>query len=94
MRAGIRTVIIPAENEADLEEIDKVVRQTLNFITTDNIDGILEVALDFSGAGSSEFGALIPVLNDKAPGGDELDSEASILKNKNGRSGDRTSIKH
>jgi len=48
LRAGIKTVLIPAENEADLDEIDQVVRQDLNFITTDNIDDILDVALDFS----------------------------------------------
>ena len=49
LRAGIKTVIIPAENEADLEEIDQTVRRALNFITTDHIDNILDVALDFSG---------------------------------------------
>ena len=48
MRAGVKTVIIPADNEPDLEEIDKTVRRTLNFITTDNIDGILDVVLDFA----------------------------------------------
>ena len=48
MRAGIKTVIIPSENEPDLDEIDQTARQALNFITTDNIDGILSVALDFT----------------------------------------------
>ena len=48
MRAGVKTVIIPNENEPDLEEIDKTVRQTLNFITTDHIDTILDIALDFT----------------------------------------------
>ena len=48
MRAGVKTVIIPADNEPDLEEIDQTVRQSLNFVTTDNIDSILNVVLDFS----------------------------------------------
>jgi len=48
LRAGIKTVIIPAENEPDLDEIDQIVRRDLNFITTDNIDDILNIALDFS----------------------------------------------
>ena len=48
MRAGVKTVIIPLENEPDLEEIDQTVRDTLNFITADHIDSILDVALDFS----------------------------------------------
>ena len=48
MRAGVKTVIIPAENEPDLEEIDQTVRAALNFITADNVDGILDIALDFT----------------------------------------------
>ena len=55
MRAGVKTVIIPADNEPDLEEIDKTVRRTLNFITTDNIDGILDVAIDFSSVRDKEI---------------------------------------
>ena len=48
LRAGVKTVLIPAENEPDLDEIDQSVRQRLNFITTDNIDDILNVAIDFT----------------------------------------------
>ncbi|MBE6949360.1 MAG: endopeptidase La [Ruminococcaceae bacterium] len=48
MRAGIRTVIIPAENLADLEEIDQTVRRALNFVSADMLDGILDTALAFS----------------------------------------------
>ena len=48
MRAGVKTVIIPAENEPDLDEIDQTVRAALNFITTDNIDEVLDVVIDFS----------------------------------------------
>jgi len=46
LRTGIKTVIIPAENEKDLEEIDQTVRAALNFITTDHIDKVLGVALN------------------------------------------------
>lgn len=45
MRTGVRTVIIPADNEKDLEEIDPDVRKALNFVTTDHVDHILDVAL-------------------------------------------------
>ena len=48
LRAGVKTVIIPADNEPDLDEIDQTVRSALNFITTDCIDDILNVALEFS----------------------------------------------
>lgn len=45
LRAGIETVIIPAENEKDLEEIDPMVRAALNFVSADHIDHILDIAL-------------------------------------------------
>ena len=45
LRAGIHTVIIPAENEPDLAEIDQTVRAALNFITASRVDAVLEAAL-------------------------------------------------
>jgi ATP-dependent Lon protease len=49
-RAGVRTVIIPADNEPDLEEIDQTVRRALNFVTAEHVDSVLNVALDFASA--------------------------------------------
>jgi len=46
LRHGIRTVIIPAENERDLEEIDQTVRKQLNFISAQTVDTVLNVALN------------------------------------------------
>ena len=46
LRHGIRTVIIPAENERDLEEIDQTVRKQLNFITACTVDTVLDTALN------------------------------------------------
>lgn len=45
LRAGVHTVIIPAGNERDLEEIDQSVRNALQFITADHVDKILDAAL-------------------------------------------------
>lgn len=45
LRAGVHTVIIPADNEPDLEEIDPTVRAALNFITVSRADAVLEAAL-------------------------------------------------
>ena len=45
LRAGIHTVIIPTENEKDLNEIDPAVRSALNFISTDHVDRILDTVL-------------------------------------------------
>ncbi|HAL88498.1 MAG TPA: endopeptidase La, partial [Clostridiales bacterium] len=46
LRHGIRTVIIPADNERDLEEIDQTVRRQLNFITARTVDTVLDAALN------------------------------------------------
>ena len=45
LRIGIHKVIIPQENEKDLEEIDQNVRQALSFIATDHVDKVLGAAL-------------------------------------------------
>ena len=45
LRHGIRTVIIPKDNERDLAEIDQTVRRALNFITAETVDTVLDAAL-------------------------------------------------
>ena len=57
LRHGVRTVIIPAENEKDLEEIDQTVRQALQFITVSTADRVLEAALLPAGAPEPETAA-------------------------------------
>ena len=44
-RNGIRTVIIPADNGKDLEEIDQTVRKALHFILVERADQVLDAAL-------------------------------------------------
>jgi len=46
LRHGISTVIIPKDNERDLEEIDQTVRKSLNFITAQTVDTVLNAALN------------------------------------------------
>ncbi len=45
LRRGIHTVIIPADNLRDLEQIDQTVRKALNFVVANHIDTVLETAL-------------------------------------------------
>lgn len=45
LRHGIHTVIIPKDNERDLEEIDQCVRRQLNFVTASTVDTVLDTAL-------------------------------------------------
>ena len=46
LRHGVRTVIIPKDNERDLEEIDPIVRKQLNFISASTVDTVLDAALN------------------------------------------------
>ena len=45
LRAGVSTVIIPADNEPDLTDIDQTVRSRLQFVPTDHVDKILDLVL-------------------------------------------------
>lgn len=44
-KAGIKTVIIPGSNQADLEEVDDIVKKNINFIPVKNIEAVLDNAL-------------------------------------------------
>jgi ATP-dependent Lon protease len=44
-RAGIRTVILPARNRRDLEDIPESARKRLEFVWADTIEDVLAVAL-------------------------------------------------
>ena len=45
LRNGIKTVIIPAENGRDLDEIDQTVRKALRFVLVDQAEQVLAEAL-------------------------------------------------
>lgn len=44
-RAGLDTVILPAANEVDLEDLPENVRETMKFIPVETVDEVLETAL-------------------------------------------------
>jgi len=44
-RAGVKTVIIPADNEPDLAEIEKIVYDNTEFVICSKMDKVLETAL-------------------------------------------------
>jgi len=46
-RAGIKTIIIPKDNKADLAEVDKVVLDHITFVPADNMDMIFKTAIIF-----------------------------------------------
>ena len=45
LRAGLHTVIIPQENEKDLEDIDQSVRRRLRFVPVETVDAVFAEAL-------------------------------------------------
>jgi len=47
-RAGIKTVVIPKDNESDLQDIEPVVRESLNFVPVSNMNAVMETAIDFT----------------------------------------------
>ena len=44
-RAGIETIIIPKENEKDINKIPDVVKNKLNIIAVDHVDEVLNKAI-------------------------------------------------
>ena len=45
VRAGIKEFILPAENEADLEDLPEVVRETLTIHLVEDLDRVIDLAL-------------------------------------------------
>ena len=77
-RNGIKTVIIPADNGKDLEEIDQTVRGALRFVLVERAEQVLEQALLTVPAakeksagdktpGPEESGPVIPTMGQNAP---------------------------
>ena len=68
LRHGIETVIIPADNERDLAEIDQMVRSKLNFVIARHVDTVLETALNPAVVSSPDILTHIPEeMKNKAP---------------------------
>ena len=64
LRNGIETVIIPWENEKDLEEIDQTVRRKLRFVPVSRVEDVFAEALvheDKKAVAEKEEMPLLPV---------------------------------
>ena len=48
-RAGITTIILPKDNEADMEDIPEEVRKSLTFHTVSTLDEVFAIALEPEG---------------------------------------------
>ena len=47
-RAGIKTIVIPKDNESDLQDIEPIVRENVAFVLAEHMDTVMETAIDFS----------------------------------------------
>ncbi|HEY7894099.1 MAG TPA: endopeptidase La [Gemmatimonadaceae bacterium] len=52
-RAGITTIVLPKDNEADIEDIPEEVRKTLSFHPVTTLDEVFAIALAPNGAGAT-----------------------------------------
>ncbi len=52
-RAGLKRVILPAENEVDLEDLPSETRKELDLVLVDSIEQVFDVAFDGSGSGAA-----------------------------------------
>ena len=76
LRNGIGTVIIPKDNERDLEEIDQTVRAALKFIPVSTVDEVFAAALCVESVGvQEEKMAAIPAF---APVSRENSNDAAL----------------
>jgi len=64
-RAGITTIVLPKDNEADLEDIPEEVRKVLTFHPVTTLDEVFAIALAPNGAGASAH----PPVEEEVPAG-------------------------
>jgi ATP-dependent Lon protease len=64
-RAGITTIVLPKDNEADLEDIPEEVRKVLTFHPVTTLDEVFAIALAPNGAGASAH----PPVEEEEPAG-------------------------
>jgi len=50
-RAGLKRIILPRDNEPDLEELPPETKKELEFVLVDTIDEVFEAAFDGKGTG-------------------------------------------
>ncbi len=81
LRAGIKTVLIPKENEKDLEEIPDNVKRDLKIVPVTTVDEVLERAL---------VNPLVPILKNA----DEEEGEAGKAKPAEGETDDEAVVTH
>ncbi len=65
LRTGVKTVILPADNEQDLAEIDQTVRSKLEFVPVNHVDEILDLVLLPRESEQGKPALTVPVQEDR-----------------------------
>ncbi|GAB6932946.1 endopeptidase La [Calditerricola satsumensis] len=91
-RAGLKTVVLPKENEKDLDDVPETVRADLRFVLVEHMDEVLKVAL------KEEVVAPPAWLKERADDGEEkpeaaVPSAAVLERGDAGREGDAGSVR-
>ncbi len=55
-RAGLKTIILPQRNEADLDDLPEEIREELNFVLVEDIEQVLQTALRPAGGDQEQAG--------------------------------------
>ena len=67
-RYGVKTVLIPKDNEPDLAEVDPVVKDAIRFVPVDSMDSVLQEALlDIHKSLNKDKSAMPMLLSEKKP---------------------------
>ncbi|MEW5870134.1 MAG: endopeptidase La [Chloroflexota bacterium] len=69
-RSGLKTVILPTRNQADLEDLPEEVRQELSFVFADSVEDVVQAALE--PASAAQEAEKEPELAGTTQGKDEL----------------------
>ena len=69
-RGGIKTVILPAENEKDLAEIPVKIKKNLKVIFVRHMDEVISAAIEMPGTGKSPESEPVPEPPPAAPEGE------------------------
>ena len=70
-RAGIRRIILPQKNEADIEEIPEDVKSELEFVMAARIDDVLDAALEAQPTEPKGKNYVIPEIEPRSDGANE-----------------------
>ncbi len=70
-RAGIKTIILPAENRKDLEEVPANIKKKIEFILVEHMDQVLDKAIVKTEGGDVLIAGTLPLVNVHPPRPDE-----------------------